>query len=213
MWLCEIIAMFRFWNILSYESNEKFQLKKCVNKYDWLFFWLPARGDCVFSGNHHQIIFAICMWSWLLTCNLLEIKLYNYIVLNRAMQSRMWLRIYAVISRVTHNTMYHFFQNERLCISIEIHPWSSLSTRRYFCCRQCFCTIHSLREWLHLYTNKFIGKIQCASLCFRLFLCLSAAVCSLCGVGSTTWVMLIVTLILNLMINMNANIVYKYHWS
>ena len=60
MWLFEIIAMFRFWNILSYESIEKFQLKKCVNKYDWLFCWLPARWGCVFSDNHHQITITVC---------------------------------------------------------------------------------------------------------------------------------------------------------
>ena len=51
--------MISFWNILSYESIEKFLLKKCVNKYDWLFFWLQARWDCVFSGDHHQIAFTV----------------------------------------------------------------------------------------------------------------------------------------------------------
>ena len=59
MWLCEIIARFRFWNILSYDSIEKFQLKKCVNKYDWLFFWLPARWDYVVYVNHDQITFTV----------------------------------------------------------------------------------------------------------------------------------------------------------
>ena len=61
MWLYETIAMFRFWIILSCESIEKFQLKKYVSKYDWLFFWLPAWWDCVFSGDHHQI--TIIVWN------------------------------------------------------------------------------------------------------------------------------------------------------
>ena len=53
--------MFTLWIILSSESIEMFQLKKYVNKYDRIIFWLPARWDFVFPGDYQQI--AIIVWN------------------------------------------------------------------------------------------------------------------------------------------------------